>query len=128
MSRYRHIVIPIDLTDESIRTIEQGRTLAREHGAMLHILYVLSSNKLWFEHDPELLTRFAEVQKALMEISRSLGPIEHEVVLRIGEFDQQLRQYCDRVHPDLMLVPSTMKGEPHYKSPSQFTAPAPHVA
>lgn len=112
MACYKHIIVGVDLSEDSSKVLARASELARACGATLSLAHVIEP--LTFAYGGDMPIDLSEVQeqlqlKAEQELQR-LGqliehPVKHEHIL-VGQAATELRYLASQENADLIIVGS----------------------
>lgn len=111
MQNLKCIVAATDFSDAAGRAVSRAALIARQQGAELHLLYVISPLALYpgMDIDPVMndTTRLAAARSPLDAAARDLHArfgIRAQVVQRIGRSHSQIAEYASAVAADLVVA------------------------
>ncbi len=112
MADYQHILITVDLTDESKEVAKRAHTLAAAFGAKLSILHVIEP--ISFAYGGDMPMDLSDIQDEIhQQASQSLAEfslryeIPHErQYIRVGRAANEIHRFADSEDTDLVVVGS----------------------
>ena len=112
MSRYRRIMLAVDLTEESNIVAETASNLAKALGAELHIVHVIEPISLAYGGDMPM--DLSTVQEQIQEQAKShlelfanrLGISQDQQHLIFGRPESEIHQVADKYDADVIVVGS----------------------
>ena len=103
----KKILVPVDLSETSFNALHSAVSLAKKHGAGMHLLYVDESVSSCFENIPEsILSRQANVD-VLLALAGSIKQQEGllpEVIEQEGNVVECVIKTANRIHADLIIM------------------------
>lgn len=112
MSQYQHVLIAVDLTDESGQVIEKGQAIAERNNAKISLIHALEPLGFAYGGDiPMDLTTIQEqleqhAKDKLAELAAPLGiPTEQQHIL-VGVPDSEIHRMAKEQGVDLIVVGS----------------------
>lgn len=112
MSLYRHIMMAVDLTEESNKVAEQASMLAKTFNATLSVVHVIEPLSLAYGGDipMDLSSVQDQIQDQarghLREFSDGLGVAEEHQHLIFGRPESEIQRIADAEGADLIVVGS----------------------
>lgn len=112
MSSYKHILIGLDLTDESALVLDKAVALAQATDAKITIAHVLEP--LSFAYGGDMPIDLSEIQNQLQtraeqELQRLLDklsyPVEQHCII-VGQTATELHDYAAQISADLIVIGS----------------------
>ena len=112
MAHYQHILVGVDLSEESAQVLERASSLAATSGARLSISHIIEP--LTFAYGGDIPMDLSEVQDQLLEqateqlaalAGRAEIPTERQHVL-VGQPASEIHHLAKLQHADLIIVGS----------------------
>lgn len=107
----RSVLIPVDFSVSADLALRRGLTLAREHGATAHVLYVYDppwTRNAGYTAPPAHVTeelRYRAEQKLGRDIARHHGlPLHVHPVVRVGDPYVEIMHYAGEIRAGLIVV------------------------
>lgn len=108
---YRNILVPTDGSEHAERGVEHALDLAKEHGAQLHVLFVVDENVYGatpaissYELALEQVAEEAEdIAEEIVEDATERG-IDSTMAIRRGTPEEEILKYVDEVGVDVVVM------------------------
>lgn len=112
MSSYQHILLALDLSEDSEKVAGRGAALASANGAKLSVVHVIEP--LSFAYGGDIPMDFSAVQEEIQKqaelqlrsLGERLGIAEADQHLVLGRPESEIHQLADQAGVDLLVVGS----------------------
>lgn len=112
MSQYQHVLIAVDLTDESGQVIEKGRAIAERNNAKISLIHALEPLGFAYGGDiPMDLTTIQEqleqhAKDKLAELAAPMSIPQEQQHILVGVPDSEIHRMAKEQSVDLIVVGS----------------------
>lgn len=112
MSKYEHILVAVDLTEEARPVVERAVTLATQSGARLSVIHVIEPLSLAYGGDIPMDVSSvqdqiqAQAKSHLAEFCKAIGVPPERQYLIFGRPETEIHRVADAARCDLIVVGS----------------------
>jgi len=116
MSPYQHILVAIDLSENSAQVLQKAQLIAQQNNAALSILYVIEpiADAANYAFDSTISIDYLPIQQdieassneKISALTSSLALLEKKQYVEIGRPADTIHQFCDEHNCDLIIIGS----------------------
>lgn len=104
----RRIVVPIDFSPSSRKSLQYAAATALEFGAEIWLVHAVQSYPLVAEIPVSMMDidseRTKSAEQSLEEWSKTVGPVRAVCAVRVGDPAQQIMSFAKENHADLIVM------------------------